>query len=692
MKHLHFSSTPLALFVLGLGAAAPTTQAVGQELDTVTVVATRTRNPLDATPASVSLATESRLADLQGQSIMPVMRAMPNVEMTGGPNTDALVPTIRGAQGPSVTLLVDGARQNDTLGGGLRAPVYADPYFLRQVEVLRGASSSLYGSGGNGGVMSLTTLSARDLLEPGHTVGGGVKVGLVGADNAKHLNARVYGTNGTLDALVAVGRHTWDKVKQPNGKYLDPNDGSSNTALVKLGVNPAKATRIELSHQFYESDNLAANNPQASRYKLTTDAPSAAIPFIQPTHVDQRNTVLKATHSVGGDAELEASIYQSGLKHVLSPYATNPAYGNAAITTTTVTETKTDGANVLYTRGLGAHRVAVGADTFRDELGSVSGTTTLTANAVNPQGTRKGVGLFAQDEWQFADAWKLIPTLRYDEFSAQSGTQAKTTHNRLSPKATLAWAANKDLLTYLSYGEGFRAPTVSELFQNSTVGTFRHFLPNPDLRPEIDRTTELGFKGRFNGLWAVGDSLRLRAAVFDSRLKDLITSATLGNITGQTSCFVTGLGCRTQNQNVGNAKRTGAELEASYAGLQWHYAASYGRVRIANADKPENLYSPPDKLTFQVRRVFPEHATVLLWNTTLVAAQDYDSTALRRRAGYSVQDLMLRWQPAGAKYRVDAAITNLLNRAYVVYHSSNVYAATTYQPARSIQVALSADF
>lgn len=689
-----FKPTLIALSVASMFSVSPAPAADHVALDEISVVATRTTTALEKTPASVSVANQLTLEKSQAATLLPVLRAMPNVELGGGPRVDALVPIIRGAFGAGVTLLLDGARQNDIQAPGMKAPLYVDPYFLKQVEVLRGAASSLYGSGGNGGVMALTTLSARDLLETGQSVGGGVKVGYASGDRSSHLNARLYGGNEQVDVLLMLGKHDWDKIRQPGGTDITPNDGNSATGLLKFGVSPRRDLRLELSHQFYRSDNLATNNPQVGQYKKTTD--TASIPFIQPTHVDQRNTVANVQFGDSANAAapyVDARVYRSFLQVRLDPYATNPAYQNAATSNFQLTETRTDGASLQWTQSFGRHRLSLGGDVFSDHLNSAAGSTTIAVNPVNPAGERKGSGIFGQDQISLGGGWQLIPTLRYDHYRATqtNGSQAANEKSRVSPKLTLSWENAAGLLVYGSYGEGFRAPAVNELFQKSTLGTFSWFLPNSALRPEVDKTVELGAKYRQKNLWASGDDLRLRGALFDSRVQDLITSLNLGNIPGQSSCSRTGLGCQYQYQNMAHASRTGVELEAVYKRDLWQYQLAYGRVRVKSDDSGENLFSPPDKVTAQVHRRLPALDATLLWNSTLVAAQKYDATVLRRRPGYAVHDLFLSWQPGNQKYRVDAGISNLFDKGYAVYQSSNLY-ANTYQEGRSLKVALNADF
>lgn len=178
----------------------------------VVTATTRTANPLSKTPASVSVVTQDDFEEQQAATVSAVLKKLPNVEFGGGPRVNGEVPAIRGVFGPSVTLLVDGARQNDSTSPGLKSPLFIDPYFLRQAEILRGPASSLYGSGGNGGVMAFTTLSARDLLAPGQTIGGGVKAAYGDADKSSRLNARLYGGNDVLDGLIAFGSQDWNKI------------------------------------------------------------------------------------------------------------------------------------------------------------------------------------------------------------------------------------------------------------------------------------------------------------------------------------------------------------------------------------------------------------------------------------------------------------------------------------------------
>jgi outer membrane receptor protein involved in Fe transport len=108
------------------------------------------------------------------------------------------------------------------------------------------------------------------------------------------------------------------------------------------------------------------------------------------------------------------------------------------------------------------------------------------------------------------------------------------------------WSAIPDRLTVKAlYGEGFRMPTVRELF---SVSGSR--FSNPDLGPEKIRT------GEVSGTWQIPERGFVEAAAFVTRARDLIQLAPSGvKRPGRTSFL-------NQFQNVGEVEVLGLELKA----------------------------------------------------------------------------------------------------------------------------------
>lgn len=646
-------------------------------LDPVVVAATRTPQSLNKVPASVSVVSEAEIAARQANKLSEALKYLPNVEFGGGPRSNGEIPSIRGYGVPSITVSIDGARQNWGNSNSLRSSVYIDPYFISRAEVLRGSASSLYGPGGLGGAMNFTTLSVSDFLEAGKSAGGGARLGYSGADRGTHANARAYVRNEHFDALLALGQHAWGtSIRQGGGTEFAPNDGQATNALLKLGATLG-AIRLEASHLRYDSDNLENNNPQA-------DNALPGAPAIQQVRTLHQQTQIKAVSQPQTGFGFSASVYENdtevsaerGANPVTQPYAK--------------WQTKTLGANLMgsyvqRTDGWG-QRLAAGIDYYRDRQASANSYLLIAPSLA----TQTVTGLYLQDEITFGP-FSMIPSLRHDRFETTvDSTGASTSNSHVSPKLALSWEAFAGMVVYGSYGEAFRAPTINEMYTNLvTTAAFSQFRANPNLRPEIDRTAELGAKFSRRNLLADGDDFRLRASFFDAKAKDLITSATLGTYTR--SGGFTGTGVILQSQNVTRATRRGAELEMTYTLDQWRLASAYSRVRVTDDGNGNGLFAPPDKLSVQIRRQLPINGLSASWTTTGVAAQDYDATLLRRRPGYATHDLFLSWAPAGQSYRLDLGVSNLSDKRYAVYQSS-LAAAYTYQEGRSIKAALSLEF
>lgn len=639
---------------------------------------TRTATPLSKAPASVSMVTQDDFEEAQAATVSQVLKKLPNVEFGGGPRTNGEIPTIRGYSAPSIALLVDGARQNWGTNSSLRSSMYVDPYFIGTAEVLRGSASSLYGPGGNGGAMTFRTIAAADFLSPGENFGSSVKLGRTTADNAERFNARIYGRTDTVDGLLAVGRHDWGTtVRQGGGTSLNPNDGDATTALLKLGVN-SPALRFDISHLRYDSANWENNNPQ-------TDSALAGAPAVQLMHTSAQQTVLKAATRGGeNDPALAITVYDNDTK-VWGDKGSNNATQAATLWRTDTLGTSLQGSMVFGGNSL-RQRLTAGIDYYKDRQTTASSYLLIAP----PTASQQVTGIFVQNEISWG-AWTLIPSLRDDKYVTKvASTGASTSANRVSPKVALSYQAAPSLTLYGSYGEAFRAPTINEMYTSlSTTAAFSNFQANPSLKPETNKTFEIGANWTARGLVKEGDALKLRANLFDGKANDLINSTVVGTF-NRTAPFA-GIGSILQSQNVTQAKRRGGEAELSYHLGMWQMGAAYSRLRVTDESNGNGLFSPPDKLALKVRHQMPGNGISVNWNTTGVAAQDYDATLTRRRPGYATHDVYMSWVPSGQRFKLDVGVTNLADKRYSAYQSSSV-AAYTYQEGRSLKLALSADF
>jgi len=152
-------------------------------------------------------------------------------------------------------------------------------------------------------------------------------------------------------------------------------------------------------------------------------------------------------------------------------------------------------------------------------------------------GETRTAALWLQDAWKITPELKLTLGGRLESWRALDGFNIGSTTNsagaitstsaisqpglsstNFSPKASLSYDPNKDWNVTANFGEAYRYPTVTELYQNITVGGVATFA-NPNLTPEQDLNGELNIERK----WSDG---RVRLTLFEERVDNAIISQT----------------------------------------------------------------------------------------------------------------------------------------------------------------------
>jgi len=172
------------------------------------------------------------------------------------------------------------------------------------------------------------------------------------------------------------------------------------------------------------------------------------------------------------------------------------------------------------------------------------------------QGTTQTDALWGQAVWQIAEPLTLTVGGRQEWRRALNGynfanspafqvNQPKRSASKFSPKASLGWQPASDLHVSLSFGEAWRFPTVTELYQAITTGP-TITSPNPNLRPEQALSEELAIQRG-------GERNFVRLSVFNEIINDALLSQSAPLIPGSTTLF-------SYVQNVDRVRTYGTEL------------------------------------------------------------------------------------------------------------------------------------
>ncbi len=237
-------------------------------MDSLVVTAIRMATTSEELAVSVNLVGRAELRQRPVRLLLDVLAAEPGVlvQQTTAGQGAAFVRALTGSQ---VLLMVDGVRLNN--GTFRQGPSQylssVDPEIMERVEVVRGASSTLYGSDAMGGVINVVTRRAGDLLRPGESWTAEGSYTFDGATDGSR--ARISGAVAAPDFLSGlelfggVSFGSWSHLKPGGGlPPQDPTGYDQRSGDLRLDLQATRRLRVEMSGQHSEQSHV----PRYDRY------------------------------------------------------------------------------------------------------------------------------------------------------------------------------------------------------------------------------------------------------------------------------------------------------------------------------------------------------------------------------------------------------------------------------------------
>lgn len=365
---------------------------------------------------------------------------------------------------------------------------------IERIEIVKGASSALYGSDAIGGVINIITKRARKPLRldfhSQYGYGGGNLF-----DASATLSFKQKGWSGVLTA----GYHN-------HAAYdLDPSDkattGSSNLQILGGG---------NLQYKFSRKMRLSLKGEYMFRDRAGIDTNSVGGIFDRLNRTETVSATLGLRSLLGmtqlrGDANLayykDQFLYRQrqGLNNKPAEITTN-WLGQATLQ--------------LNHAFNGQHLLTTGLEGIFEHI--------TTPRIGEGKATRTRGSLYAQHEWSVLSSplLVLVPGLRLEMDSQFGFAWVPKLALRVDPVRGLAFRA--------SYGWGYRAPTFKDLylrFENEAVGYFVE--GNPDLKPERSQSVQASVEWSSLGWFSV------RANFFYNELTDLLGTRFLPTAPGE---------------------------------------------------------------------------------------------------------------------------------------------------------------
>jgi vitamin B12 transporter len=613
-NHISFAlCLGVACALMPLKAAwADTSVPPNDTLQSIVVTATRISTPEIEVASSVTVVSAEDIAARQIRTLPDLLKEVPglNVVQTGGPGGQTSV-FMRGTNSNHTKVFIDGIDVADpsssTSSFDFGQLLTQD---IQRVEVLRGPQSGLYGSDAVGGVINVITKSGSGPAQ----FNAGIEGGSFDTFN------QTAGVSGSADQFHYAANfqhlHSGSTPVTPSD-YLQPGQARINdyydnlTGSTKLGFDVTDTFDLGLVARYTDSHlRLTGDN-----FDFFPTIPDTAQSDFNTKQYYLRTTAHLLSFGGAFDQTLGAA-YSNIKSYDFSPDGPS--------------ETDNFGARVKFDwQGVVAlaasQKLVLGAEHQRDSIATPISASTSTNSG------------YAELQSSFWGGLYDTLSVRYDD---NNRFGSKVTY-RVAPEYLIGDSGTK---IKASLGTGFKAPTLTEMFQSFPAFDF---FANPDLRPETDLGWDAGFEQAL-----LNNSLRFGITYFRINIKNLIDTSPDG----------------TTYANIGRALTDGVETFIAYQPmktltLRLDYTFTQATDEIARLTllrRPKNKESfltewqPTDRLQLS--------ATLLSVSSWVDGNRDFSIARLNAPA-YTTVDVAGRYSLT-KNWALTARITNLLNRHY----------------------------
>ena len=582
-----------------LNAAAPLPE-------TVIVSATRIATPVEQVASSATVVTAADIAAQGKQTLNDVLRSVPglNIVQTGGAGGQTSL-FMRGTNSNHVKVLVDGMDVTDPSNNeafNFATYLAGD---AERVEVLRGAQSGLYGSDAIGGVINIITQPGSGPLRLRGKIEGG-------AFSTFNQSASVSGSADGFSYFAGIQHlHVGATPVTPPallapGQRLNPDYNDNVTGSAKLGY--AFADNFDIGF----SGRIIASTLRNTGDDFLTGFPATRRSVARTNDYYGRGTA----HLVLFDGMLDQTLGFS-----FTHFHSTSTGASGFTSTFSGQRSKLDyQGNIALGEG---QTLVIGADHERESISLPISAAVATD------------GGFLELQSSLGNFNNAV-NVRYDSHQRFGGY----TTFRIAPSYLIEATGTR---LKASFGTGFKAPTISQLFQNFPAF---FFFANPNLKPE----TSIGYDAGFEQ--AVGETFSFGATGYYNNIKNLIdNNATFSSYA-----------------NVGKAVTQGVEAFAAAkvsddVSLRLDYTYTDAHNAILNQAL---LRRPKHKLTLDARWQAMDEL-LLDANLTYVGSwvdgsRDFSIPRLSA-PGYTLVNLAATYQ-LDEHFAFTGRLTNLLDQQY----------------------------
>ena len=601
-------------------AQMPVVQA---EIEPVVVTADRNAQTLDKAAPNVSVIGRKSLNQASAQNLDDIVMYESGVSVPSDNNRRGHAGiNIRGIDGNRILMMVDGVRIPESYAGGgsngaISGRDMVESDTLKQVDIVKGPYSALYGSDALGGVVNMVTLSPSDFVDEGKRGYFGLKHGYRSRDRSHGVTATAAGFHENAEGLLMLTRRQGHETENMGSDTsystartaTNPQKNNAYNILAKGNIGNERHRLETLYEQYYHANDTVLANGLGSqsrgpvtiatsesnaRDRIRRQRIEAGYRYTGEGRLKEANLTAYQQKLRTEDDAVDVSMTRMGAR-LLGNSTRYSDYGfNQTIRGLNgrgvwefdgaVKQTVVAGAEYKHTE-TARPRDSLTVDNLTGAVSKVYAGSTY-PNKTFPDSKRKTFSVYAQDSLTFGNGIVLTPALRYEKDKLNtstdqaylnanpSGTATRFSDSAFTPSLRLSVPMGEQFTGFATYSQGFRTPpfdSATMAFANTTYGYA--VIPNANLKSERSNSFELGMKFK-------NERTRAQVTAFYNRYRNFINRTEIGTSTVGRRPII-----QYQYQNLDHVKTYGAEASAAYTFLPgWQVSGSIAWMRGKQQD------------------------------------------------------------------------------------------------------------
>ena len=487
------------------------------------IVANKSPRPIEDVVGSIVIFTADSIANNQAENFDDLLRFQPNINMEStGSRFQSSTINIRGIGDNRVAIEVDGVPSTDQFSIGSfsnSGKVLPEIDLIKQVEILNGPASTLYGSDAIGGVVAITTWDPTELVS--QTDGNDfykVRLGYEGKNHSQVASGLAAWQSDNLGALVSITHRKGKGINNDDFIDLEQDklDWDSDSFFAKATYATTDTDLLTVTLQSAKNSLKSENNALLGvgrQFKNSTqisgddqtDMTRVSLEYQFSTGLTLFEDNIFRIYHLDSETDQRTVEYRTSMG---TPLRQDREFNY---------QQKISGIEFNSFAQMGRHNLVAGIDFSRTETKEKrdASQTNLLTNAVThtllsenfplrdfPNTTTNELGIFVQDEIELNSSWTIVPALRFDyyDLSTHKDSLYKNTSPGIASITETAWSPkfgvlrhfDNNVTAYAQYVRGFRAPP----FEDANIGLEMPMfniraVPNPDLKSEVSDGFEI---------------------------------------------------------------------------------------------------------------------------------------------------------------------------------------------------------